>query len=247
MPFKSEAQKGWMYANHPGMAKRWQEHTPKGKKLPEHVHHKKGGLLTPFIKKDATVADSLRGLLSNVGRMTAQGAKHVGVPEIGEWTARAHEDVSKASTDPIMKIFGAFKKVFPGSNIGSPEEAQKLVQSSPEFYKAVAEQIKNRERVVGAGVLGAGAVGVGAPVLYNAFTNSDLPQETSLNTGKEGPSDEGTKTSEFIGTPFTDGFLQCCLNARLSGDQVAELLEKGAELKDKVGEECRGFIQRMMA
>lgn len=37
MPFKSESQRKWMYANHPEMAKRWQKHTPKGKKLPEHV------------------------------------------------------------------------------------------------------------------------------------------------------------------------------------------------------------------
>lgn len=37
MPFKSDAQRRWMYANHPQMAKRWQEHTPKGKDLPEHV------------------------------------------------------------------------------------------------------------------------------------------------------------------------------------------------------------------
>ena len=34
MPFKSEAQKGWMYANHPQMAKQWQVHTSKEKKLP---------------------------------------------------------------------------------------------------------------------------------------------------------------------------------------------------------------------
>lgn len=37
MPFKSEAQRGWMYANEPEMAKRWEKHTPKGKKLPGHV------------------------------------------------------------------------------------------------------------------------------------------------------------------------------------------------------------------
>lgn len=37
MPFKSEAQRRWMYANHPDMAKKWEDHTPKGKKLPEHV------------------------------------------------------------------------------------------------------------------------------------------------------------------------------------------------------------------
>src|SRR5580658_530892 len=37
MPFVSKAQKGWMYANKPAMAKKWQTHTPKGAKLPEHV------------------------------------------------------------------------------------------------------------------------------------------------------------------------------------------------------------------
>lgn len=40
MPFKSEAQKGWMYANHPGMAQQWQEETPKGKKLPAKLTNK---------------------------------------------------------------------------------------------------------------------------------------------------------------------------------------------------------------
>ena len=37
MPFKSQAQRRWMYSNKPAMAKRWQKHTPKGKKLPEKV------------------------------------------------------------------------------------------------------------------------------------------------------------------------------------------------------------------
>jgi len=37
MPFKSEAQRKWMYANDPKMAKRWEKHTPKGKKLPKRV------------------------------------------------------------------------------------------------------------------------------------------------------------------------------------------------------------------
>jgi len=34
MPFKSEAQRRWMYAKKPEMAKRWQEHTG-SKDLPE--------------------------------------------------------------------------------------------------------------------------------------------------------------------------------------------------------------------
>lgn len=35
MPFKSEKQRKWMWANHPEMAKKWDKHTPKNKKLPK--------------------------------------------------------------------------------------------------------------------------------------------------------------------------------------------------------------------
>ena len=42
MPFKSTAQRRWMYANDPKMAKRWEAHTPKGKRLPKKVKKKKG-------------------------------------------------------------------------------------------------------------------------------------------------------------------------------------------------------------
>lgn len=41
MPFKSEAQRRFMYAKHPEIAKEFSEKTPKGKKLPEHVSKKK--------------------------------------------------------------------------------------------------------------------------------------------------------------------------------------------------------------
>ena len=34
MPFKSQQQRKWMYANKPKMAKKWSAHTPK-KKLPK--------------------------------------------------------------------------------------------------------------------------------------------------------------------------------------------------------------------
>ncbi len=40
MPFKSKAQRRWMYANKPEMAKKWEKHTPKSKKLPEKVSKK---------------------------------------------------------------------------------------------------------------------------------------------------------------------------------------------------------------
>ncbi|MFW9801200.1 MAG: hypothetical protein ACFFFC_00990 [Candidatus Thorarchaeota archaeon] len=37
MPFKSKAQRRFMFAKHPQMAKEWAAHTPKGANLPEHV------------------------------------------------------------------------------------------------------------------------------------------------------------------------------------------------------------------
>lgn len=36
MPFKSQAQRKWMYANDPKMAARWEKETPK-KRLPKKV------------------------------------------------------------------------------------------------------------------------------------------------------------------------------------------------------------------
>jgi hypothetical protein len=41
MPFKSQAQKRWMFAKYPDMAARWAKETPKNKALPEHVKPKK--------------------------------------------------------------------------------------------------------------------------------------------------------------------------------------------------------------
>ena len=37
MPFKSKAQRGYLYANEPKVAAEFEKHTPKGAKLPEHV------------------------------------------------------------------------------------------------------------------------------------------------------------------------------------------------------------------
>lgn len=43
MPFKSKAQRRWMHANEPEMAKRWEKETPKKARLPEKKKPKKGG------------------------------------------------------------------------------------------------------------------------------------------------------------------------------------------------------------
>jgi hypothetical protein len=39
MPFKSQAQRKWMYSNMPEMAKEWEDETPPGR-LPQRLHSK---------------------------------------------------------------------------------------------------------------------------------------------------------------------------------------------------------------
>jgi len=41
MPFRSQKQREWMYANHPEMAKQWEKDTPRGRKLPVRLRKKK--------------------------------------------------------------------------------------------------------------------------------------------------------------------------------------------------------------
>lgn len=43
MPFKSKAQKKWMMANKPEMAKQWAKDTPRGTKLPQKIGTKISG------------------------------------------------------------------------------------------------------------------------------------------------------------------------------------------------------------
>lgn len=47
MPFKSQAQRGYMYANKPKLAKEFEAETPKGKKLPKKVKPKKSAPAKP--------------------------------------------------------------------------------------------------------------------------------------------------------------------------------------------------------
>ena len=46
MPFKSKAQRAYLFAKEPSVAREFAAATPKGARLPEHVKHKKTGKLT---------------------------------------------------------------------------------------------------------------------------------------------------------------------------------------------------------
>lgn len=51
MPFKSEAQRRYMYAQEPKIARRWEKETPKNAKLPEKVRKKKKSSLMDSFKE----------------------------------------------------------------------------------------------------------------------------------------------------------------------------------------------------
>jgi hypothetical protein len=42
MPMKSQAQRGYLWAKHPEIAQEFEDATPKGKRLPQHVGKHKG-------------------------------------------------------------------------------------------------------------------------------------------------------------------------------------------------------------
>lgn len=70
MPFKSEAQRRWMHANKPEMADRWEEHTPKGKKLPEKVKKKKSESIEDKLG-EALIETDLTPILESRGHKPA--------------------------------------------------------------------------------------------------------------------------------------------------------------------------------
>lgn len=51
MPFISQAQRRYMYAKHPGIAKEFESKTPKGAILPEHVAKKKTTKIPRVVRK----------------------------------------------------------------------------------------------------------------------------------------------------------------------------------------------------
>lgn len=104
MPFKSQAQRRWMYANEPEMAKRWEKHTPKGKKLPE----KKGDGDSADSDKQAGVLSSYRpqGLKEQMERADAFKVGFLSkVAELG-MTPSEFVGMVKSALDPISALTG---------------------------------------------------------------------------------------------------------------------------------------------
>ncbi|TMJ00920.1 MAG: hypothetical protein E6G97_18475 [Alphaproteobacteria bacterium] len=148
MPFKSEAQRGWMFSNHPSMARRWQKETTSGKKLPRYVKDKdskKSAMELLFGVKSAEDDDSESGpppnLRDAVGSVTTCGTcKHFdpaqaacrkyGYPVGAAMTCDAWE--GKASPSISLGMAGPAAPT-PASTLGmtSQEETKSAADAGP--------------------------------------------------------------------------------------------------------------------
>lgn len=86
MPFKSEAQRRFMYAKHPKIAKKWEKHTPKGKKLPEKVPSESftAKLNSVLLSLNEGPEDTVKGLMYKVSRAASSGEMPFDMPRASE-------------------------------------------------------------------------------------------------------------------------------------------------------------------
>lgn len=88
MPFKSEAQRRFMWANHPEMAKEWQAETPKGKKLPKKLGKTKEARLGPVV--ESALGGGLLGAAG--GGLLGYAVPLAGAPIQKDPSTQAHAD-----------------------------------------------------------------------------------------------------------------------------------------------------------
>jgi GH24 family phage-related lysozyme (muramidase) len=112
MPFKSEAQRAWMYANHPEMAKRWDKHTRKGKKLPRRTTKESVGLsqsvdslFAPMVS-EADLPWTKRAAMASTGMLLGLlAAKVMGGKESYQPPAQAKEPATATHQKPSQPVY----------------------------------------------------------------------------------------------------------------------------------------------
>lgn len=77
MPYESDSQRRFMHAKHPEIAKRWDKHTPKGKKLPEHKKEAMAKVAAAMSKLSPDTREKLAHRLHEyLSRPSAQAVVH---------------------------------------------------------------------------------------------------------------------------------------------------------------------------
>jgi len=253
MPFKSKAQQRFMFAAESrgevpkGTARRWAHHTPDIKSLPEKKHTKKAMLyvLVSKLQKRAAlqkITDHLaKRADANAAPQTPQTGPmqpmQAGQPSSVAMAPRKSDDIAKnisqfGSTHRGRAAYerlaqyrrGAVRGYAAASQPDAKKRFQQALGKSGEVTDKECPGSKLRSKGKGRGLgFGKGKGPIGVPIVE-----------------KEAGSDQR------IGTPFMDGFIRACIERDLSGEQMADILEKAAECSGTLGDEARGMIDRML-
>jgi hypothetical protein len=124
----------------------------------------------------------------------------------------------------------------------APKEKKEPKEKEAAARLSLGDVLRGGAAGAAGGVVGAGLGRAGAQ--YAHKVRSDKGKEKKKEAPKEKKEPEEKEAQ--LGTPFTDGLLQFCLERKLDGEQVADLLEKGAQAGGWIGEECQGLLDRMV-
>lgn len=135
MPFKSEAQRRFMHATNPKIAKRWEKHTPKGRKLPEKVNES-------IDNEIFRISELLEDVASSGGTSHMTGASNAQItmmvpPTLGtvvsEPSGYGDSDQEEPRfTELELKITSRFMEL-----VGGPERARELINKCDECQECL--------------------------------------------------------------------------------------------------------------
>ena len=227
------------------MAKKWEKHTPKGKKLPEHVSKSAAlnNVLAAHLEKQGhplvTGAISLATrfgwpALKWFGGQVAGMFPYVGLSylmnrggggEAPQTGSAPQPGTTPLSSGPMPPMSQPVNPQYNPPNVHSTAQRPR-----PEFMPFNTQQampgLPHSQPAGMSAKIGAAAMNAAT---RTPAMSSPVPQKKAS-----------------LGTPFTDGMLMFCIEKGLSGEQVADLMQKGAELEGRQGQECQGLLERML-
>ena len=186
MPFLSEAQKGWMYSNKPEMAKRWQKHTPKGKKLPKHVSkEKKAMFIKSFVQSFYDKLGISKEAAANSGILIALTKLAAELPNIPPIESEGFPSGMRVASKPPSKVVPpVVPPVSSGSAILPVEGGGKIMPGAEgavieigpggNLRLAVSEESRKAFMKDKGGPLSSLALAIGAPFVVGGLGGAGL-------------------------------------------------------------------------
>jgi hypothetical protein len=140
MPFKSQAQRRWMYATHPRMAARWSDETPKDGELPQHVKQASLFSFADELHKIEMGQPSLAHLIFGLGAMML--AMHLGSKSAEQSNDHgAFRKVSHRDVEGIRKIAAAARSAAVANSQSKARPTRNLFDAGFENSKGPQERV----------------------------------------------------------------------------------------------------------